>query len=157
MKMMPIALLAGLLVSVVTAAEAEKGTLTLEELTSVQPGLGTVMLEYSHRFYVLYYAAKAGNWDLAAYELEEQREIQEVAETTRPMHAVKLRAFEKRYLSKLQKAVDRKSWSEFEPSYFRAVDGCNLCHAETGHPYIRYRLPERPPAMLEMTPSKKSE
>ncbi len=56
----------------------------LKALAEIQPGLGTVMIEYSTRYTNAYYAAKGGNWDLAAYELKEAGEIQEVGETTRP-------------------------------------------------------------------------
>jgi len=55
----------------------------LKTLTNIQPGLGTVMVEYANRYTNMYYAAKGGNWDLAAYQLKETREIQEVGETTR--------------------------------------------------------------------------
>lgn len=53
------------------------GEMTLDELASIQPGLGTVMLEYSRRYWIIYYACKGGNWDLALYELKELREIAE--------------------------------------------------------------------------------
>jgi hypothetical protein len=56
----------------------------LKTLAEIQPGLGTVMIEYGARFGNMYYAGKGSNWDLAAYQLKEAREIQEVGETTRP-------------------------------------------------------------------------
>ena len=39
----------------------------LKTLAGIQPGLGTVMIEYSNRYSDMYYAAKSGNWPLAAY------------------------------------------------------------------------------------------
>lgn len=36
--------------------------LTLGQIAEITPGMGTIMMEYSHRFYIAYYAAKAGNW-----------------------------------------------------------------------------------------------
>ena len=56
----------------------------LKTLAEIQPGLGTVMIEYGNRYSIAYYAAKGGNWDLAAYQIKEMREIQEVGETTGP-------------------------------------------------------------------------
>jgi hypothetical protein len=38
----------------------------LKTLANIQPGVGTVMMEYSARWTNTYYAAKGGNWDLAA-------------------------------------------------------------------------------------------
>lgn len=70
----------------------------LKTLASIQPGLGTVMIECGNRYSDIYYAAKAGNWPLAAYQLKEMREIQEVGETTRPGRAAGLKAFEQSFL-----------------------------------------------------------
>ena len=39
----------------------------LKTLANLQPGVGTVMIEYSGRFTNMYYAAKGGNWALADY------------------------------------------------------------------------------------------
>jgi hypothetical protein len=135
----------------ITPAQHNEERLTLAQIAKIQPGLGTVMLEYSYRFYVLYYAAKAENWDLAQYELKEQIEIQEVAEVTRPNHADRLRAFEHTYLDKISKAIEAKEWNAFKNAYAAAIDGCNACHVETGHSYIKYRLPSTPPELLRMT------
>jgi hypothetical protein len=52
------------------------------------------MIEYGYRYTTAYYAAKAGNWGLAEYQLKEMREIQEVGETTRPARAGALKGFE---------------------------------------------------------------
>ncbi len=121
----------------------------IEKTWSIQPGLGTVMIEYGNRYYIMYYAAKAGNWDLAKYELKEAMEIQEVGETTRPSKAAMLKSFEKSYLDPLDKAIDAKNWNTFKTAYNNGVEGCNNCHAATGHPYIKYALPSTPPEMPE--------
>ena len=79
-------LLAGAMVILAQEAPWLKGTTEerLKTLAAIQPGLGSVMIEYSNRAGNVYYAAQAGNWGLAAYELNEMTEIQEVAENTRP-------------------------------------------------------------------------
>src|SRR6266545_4171438 len=56
-------------------------------LWNIQPGLGTVMIEYGNRLARLWFAASADNWDMAKYQLDEMIEIQEVGETTRPNRA----------------------------------------------------------------------
>ena len=122
--------------------------LTLGQIADMQPGLGTVMIEYGHRFYIAYYAAKAGNWGLAAYELKEQTEIQEVGEVTRPNNAAALKGFEHTYLDPLMADAKAKNWNAFAKDYAAAVEGCNACHAGTGHPYIKYRLPEKAPVSV---------
>ena len=113
-------------------------------LAKIQPGLGTVMIEYGNRFTNAYFAAKGGNWGLAQYELKEATEIQEVGEVTRPGKAELLRNFEHAYLDPLAKAIEAQDWNTFEARFKAAIAGCNGCHAATGHPYIQYRLPEKP-------------
>ncbi len=124
----------------------------LKTLGDIQPGLGTVMIEYANRFGNAYYAAKGGNWDLAAYMVKEMREIQEVGETTRPARADALKAFEKSYLDTLDAAIKAKDFKKFAAGFKDTVQGCNGCHAGQGFPYIKYQLPKAPPSPLAMKP-----
>src|SRR5262249_57262339 len=86
----------------------------LKTLAEIQPGLGTVMMEYAARYTNTYYAAKGGNWDLAAYMMKEALEIQEVGETTRPARAGALKAFETAYLEPLNAAIAAKDFQKFD-------------------------------------------
>jgi cytochrome c553 len=97
-------------------------------LWNIQPGLGTVMIEYSNRFSRLYFSAHAGNWDMAKYQLGEMLEIQEVGETTRPKRAPMLKAFEDGYLTPLDEAVTSRDAKAFDTAFANAVGGCNACH-----------------------------
>jgi cytochrome c553 len=97
-------------------------------LWNIQPGLGTVMIEYGNRWERLWYAAKAGNWDMAKYQLDEALEIQEVGETTRPNRAPMLKAFEDNYLSTVDQAIAAKDAKAFEDAFNKATDGCSACH-----------------------------
>ncbi len=124
----------------------------LKTLADIQPGLGTVMIEYANRLTNTYYAAKGGNWDLAAYMVKEMREIQEVGETTRPARADALKAFEKSYLDTLDAAIKAKDFKKFATGFKDTVQGCNGCHAGQGFPYIKYQLPKAPPSPLVMKP-----
>ena len=133
-----------------TAAEADddifKGPVDarLDALAKIQPGLGTVMVEYGNRFVDVFFAAKGGNWGLAQYQLKEMREIQEVGEVTRPQKAPLLTSFEEGYLEPLEKAILAQEWSKFNGLYRDAIDGCNSCHVGTDHGFIRFKLPARP-------------
>jgi hypothetical protein len=124
----------------------------LKSLAEIQPGLGTVMMEYATRYTNTYYAAKGGNWDLAAYMMKEALEIQEVGETTRPARAGALKAFETAYLEPLNAAIAAKDFQKFDATFKAGVKGCNGCHASQGFPFIEYVLPEAPPAPLKFTP-----
>lgn len=124
----------------------------LKTLADLQPGLGTVMIEYSGRYTNAYYAAKGGNWGLAGYQIKEAREIQEVGETTRPGRAAALKAFESAYLDPLDKAIAAKDFKKFEVAFKAGIQGCNGCHASNGFPYIKYELPKAPPSPLSDKP-----
>jgi hypothetical protein len=103
------------------------------------------------RYTNLYYAAKGGNWDLAAYELKEAREIQEVGETTRPGRGAALKAFEKSSLEPLEAALKAKDFQKFDDAFKKGIQRCNGCHVAQGFAYIKYELPSGPTLPLSMT------
>jgi hypothetical protein len=124
----------------------------LKSLGEIQPGLGTVMIEYASRYTNAYYAAKGGNWGLAGYQIKEAREIQEVGETTRPARAAALKAFESAFLDPLDKAIEAKDFKKFEAAFKAGIQGCNGCHASQGFPYIKYELPKAASSPLSDKP-----
>lgn len=95
---------------------------------SINPGLGTVMIEYGHRMSTIWYAGQAKNWDLVRYQIEEMVEVQEVAEIDRPKRADALKDFEGKNLDPLKKAAIAKDAGQFETAYKTAIDNCNACH-----------------------------
>jgi hypothetical protein len=129
-----------------------QGTLPeqVRTLSDIQPGLGTVMIEYGDRFTNMYYAAKARNWGLAAYMLKEAKEIQEVGEMTRPANAGALIWFEQNLLTPIDDAIVAQDFRQFKTAFKQAKDGCNSCHASKGYDFIQYRLPSRAEAPLKM-------
>jgi hypothetical protein len=101
---------------------------SLDELSLIQPGLGTVMVEYAHRMAAIWFAGQAGNWDMAHYQIIEMREIQETGEITRPPRAPALKAFESSFLDPLDEAIMSNDKTKFETAYTSAILGCNACH-----------------------------
>jgi hypothetical protein len=127
----------------------------IKALSDIQPGVGTVMIEYSRRMSALYYAAMGGNWGMAGYQLKEMPEIQEVGEATRPKRAKDLKKFENDYLVGLSKAVEGKDYATFQASFFKTVDGCNGCHVDSGFEFIHYVLPNGSPSPTSNKPQPK--
>src|SRR5437764_14514303 len=74
-------------------ATTKHGTLTVDEIAAMQPGMARLMDELSRRYWVLYYAAKAGNWELAAYMERESTKILQTASVSRPKYRDDLAAF----------------------------------------------------------------
>jgi len=115
---------------------------------NIQPGLGTVMIEYGNRYSRMYFSAKAGNWDMAKYQLDEMIEIQEVGETTRPGRAPMLKAFEDGYLKQLDQAILTQDAAAFDKAFAAATNGCNACHAASSgtnwksYQYVKIQIPK---------------
>lgn len=124
----------------------------LNTLAAIQPGLGSIMMEYATRYSIMYYAAKSGNWPLAAYQLKEAIEIQEVGEPTRPQKGDALKAFERSFLDPIERTIEEKDFEKFDTAFKAGIQGCNGCHAALGFPYIKYQLPSSAPSTLFMKP-----
>src|SRR5512143_957398 len=121
-------------------------------LWNIQPGLGTVMMEYGNRLSRLWFAVNADNWDMAKYQLDEMLEIQEVGETTRPGRAPMLKAFEQNFLDALNTTIDAKDKTAFTKAFKDAISGCNACHAAaagtnwSSYKYVNIQVPKTDPA-----------
>jgi hypothetical protein len=151
-------LAAGCLLALSTVSYADsswlKGTpdQQIKTLAELQPGLGTVMIEYSNRLSTAYYAAKGGNWGMADYQVKEMREIQEVGENTRPARAPMLKSFESANLDKLADAIKAKDWKKFDGASHQTIEACNGCHAANGFAFIKYQLPKSSPSPTSVKP-----
>ncbi len=103
--------------------------LTLSQIANIQPGLGTVMIEYGQRMNNLWFAAQKSNWAMVSYQVDEMREIQETGEITRSNRAAMLKGFESSFLDPIAKAAANKDQTAFTTAYDNAIGGCNGCHA----------------------------
>ncbi len=128
------------------------GELSLEQLAEVQPGMARLMKEIGERYHILYYAAKGGNWMLAAHELSQVMSLMRAGVTLRPKFAEDLNSFIKQYLTPIMDAIRAKDWKRFEEAYKNGMDGSNVFHGKYGYGYIRYVLPKNPPEIYDLTP-----
>lgn len=124
-----------------TKIKVEGGSLTLDQLGQVQRALGTLMMENAQRMTATNFAAKAGKWDLAGYELGEMREAMQTGELTRPEHKSALKKFLDGPFTKIEKSVKDKDAAGFPTTFNQTVDACNGCHKTSGVPFIEYALP----------------
>jgi hypothetical protein len=131
--------------------------LTLDQIASMQPGLGRIMPEVSQRYHIAYYAAQGGNWRLAAYQLRELGGLLRLGAATRPKYAPQLAAFEKVHLAALLEAVAQHDFPTFERAFGRATEVANIYHQATDHPEIIWRLPRTPPDHLDLGPQPESD
>src|SRR3979409_227875 len=103
-------------------ATTKHGMLTVDEIAAMQPGMARLMDELSRRYWVLYYAAKAGNWELAADEEKETEKLLKTAAASRPKYRDDIATFIRLRLAPLAAAIEAKDWPSFELAYERGVD-----------------------------------
>jgi hypothetical protein len=126
--------------------------LNLDQLVELQPGLGRLMPDIGRRYWIVYYAARGGNWPLAAHQLRQIRHLFRIGATTRPKMQKHLEAFEQGTLDRLAAAVESRDWTVFDVTYRQGIDSANRFHQLTDHAEIRWRLPDDPPADLDLGP-----
>lgn len=129
----------------------KQGELTVDDLARLTPGLGSLMPIISDRYWVLYYAAQGGNWDLASYQINQIRHLMTVGSTTRPKMERFLQAFIQGHLEALRRAVAERDWNAFERAYRKGIGAANAYHVETGHGEITWQLPDAPPKHLKLS------
>ena len=126
---------------------------TVDDLAVLQPGLTTIMPMVGQRYWKLYYAAKAEDWDMALYQLKQVRELMEMGMVTRPDHASDLESFLEGYLEPIEEAVEDRDWAAFEAAYNDGIAGSTMYHDKNDRGYIRWKIPDDPPPDLKFEPS----
>jgi len=127
------------------------GELTLDQIAELQPGLGTLMRDVSDRYWIAYYAAKAGNWELTAYQLRGLRTLFQKGNMTRPKYKPMIEEYTKKILDPLDQQVAAKNFAEFDRIYRQGIELANRMHVTTNHAEIVWKLPPHPPQHLALT------
>jgi len=114
------------------------------------PGLGEFMTLIQMRHAKLWFAAKAKNWDLAAYEIDEIKEGLEDAAKQFPTHdgvpvADMIKTNIDPAIEELEKAVEAKSSTKFTVAFDKLTKACNTCHTGAKKEFIRIQRPTAPP------------
>ena len=125
--------------------------LTLERLFELLPGTGEVMQSVGNAWWKCAYAARGGNWELAAYFVRRVRGLQRGLAVKRPKYAEDLAAFERDLLSPILAALDSHDGPAFESLFAKATDRANELHVKWAKPYIRWILPDEPPKDLDLS------
>lgn len=119
--------------------------LTLDDIAELQPGMGEYMIALAHRYHVMYYAVKDGNYELGRLQLGGIRKILRSASKTRPKYRAALETFAREYVDRIEKAMLARSWEDFEKAVHASIMAGDDSHKEWGYGYVRYRIPETPP------------
>ncbi len=123
-----------------------------EELSDLVPGLGTIMPEIGARTWKLYYAAKAQNWPMANFQVNEIRGLMRKGGFTRPKYTEDLQTYVDEHLSELRTAIQQKDFPAFDAAFKNAIESANSWHDYYDKKYIVWKLPEAAPPDLDLTP-----
>ena len=116
------------------------------------PGLGELMTFQQMRHTKLWLAGQAGNWDLAAYELDELGEgfddIVRLHPTNKDSPVAPKDAIPRmitKPLADLRDSVTKKDSAAFSQNYDALTAACNNCHQATNFGFNRVQRPDTNP------------
>ncbi len=140
-------------VALLTPALGEDLPQAAEESNAVElyiPGLGDLMGATQMRHAKLWFAGENGNWDLAAYEMDELREGLTDAAHFNPMFKnipvqTMLEQFTTQPLSGLDKAIASKNVENFKQAFDQLTAACNGCHHAAARGFISITRPTMVP------------
>jgi len=115
-------------------------------------GLGEIMGLNQMRHAKLWFAGEAGNWPLAAYEIDELREgFADAArfhnhhkDVPEPLSRM-IPQYVDAPLARLDNAVRRGDRADFERAFDSLTAGCNACHEAAGFGFNVVKRPTAPP------------
>jgi hypothetical protein len=124
--------------------------LSLEQIAQLLPGTGEIMASVGNAWWKCAYAARGGNWELAAYFARRVRGLQRKLAQLRPKYAEDLVSFESEHLGAVLTALGAHNGPSFERAYAAATEKANELHVKWAKPYIRWVLPDEPPNDLDL-------
>ena len=128
------------------------GSFALSDLGSLLPGMAEIMPLVGERIWKCYYAGKARNRVLAAFQLKEAVNLMEKGAFLRPKYVDNMDKFINEEVAAVRKAIDSEDWDAFEVAFAAMVDSANAYHELYDKGYLRWKTPSEPPPDLDMTP-----
>jgi hypothetical protein len=126
--------------------------LSPEHIASGLPGTADLMVLVGNSWWRCAYAARGGNWPLAAFYARRVRSLQRRLAVIRPKYAQRLATYETAMLAPVFAAIEKQDRAAFDRSFAAATEDANTQHVETGYPYIRWKLPDEAPQDLDLGP-----
>jgi hypothetical protein len=109
----------------------------LDALKAALPKFAIPMREVGDRFQNMYFAAKGGNWALAAYMSKYMNGAMNPAMLTKPAEYPVWKAFYEGSFAPVNKAIQAKDFKAFEITYTEVINACNGCHKAMGYGFIQ--------------------
>ena len=109
----------------------------IDEVRGALPKFAIPMREVGDRFQNMYFAAKDGNWALAAYMSKYMNGAMNPAIVTKPAEYKVWKSFYDDTFTPVNKAIMAKDLKAFDPAYLGVVKDCNNCHQGMGYGFIK--------------------
>lgn len=109
----------------------------IDNITAALPKFAIPMREVGDRFDNMYFAAKGGNWGLAAYMSKYMNGAMNPAKLTKPDLYPTWSSFYSGTFDPVNKAITAKDFAAFDKAYTAVIDSCNGCHTSTGYKFIK--------------------
>ena len=135
-----------------TSLAVARGGMNASITEQYVPRLGDIMNAVQSRHMKLWFAGKALNWELAAYEL---REIESGLMEAATLYAGIPAANVTRMTGPVQSvadAIEAKDSRRFAKAFAEFTNGCNACHQSIGRGFIVMRVPTESPLNNQMFP-----
>jgi hypothetical protein len=129
-----------------------KGSFELGDLGLILPGMAEIMPLVGARIWKCWYAGKAGNKPLAAFQLKEAVGLMEKGAFLRPKYSENVDKFVAGEVAAVRKAIEAEDWTTFESAFSAMVDAANAYHELYDKAFLRWKVPDAPPPDLDMTP-----
>ncbi|MFI5040798.1 MAG: hypothetical protein ACHQNA_02940 [Acidimicrobiales bacterium] len=129
------------------------GAFELSDLGLLMPGMAEMMPLVGNRIWKCYYAGKAKNRALAAFQLKEAVSLMEKAAVLRPKYAEDMEKFIAGIVGTIRTAIDAQDWDAFESGFVTMIEEANAYHEQYEKGYLRWKMPSEPPPDLDMTPT----
>jgi hypothetical protein len=127
-----------------------KRELTIDELARMQPGMDRLMAEVGPRLHRCVFAARAGNWPLAAYFAKSAAKQLALCAQSRPKYQPEMSEYLRDDFAPVTAAIKAQDLATFEAAWTVMVDRANVLHGFFGKPYIGWQTPTSPPEDLDL-------
>ena len=117
----------------------------IDALKAAIPKFAVPMREVGDRYQDMYFAAKGGNWALAAYMSKYMNAAMNPAKLTKPLEYKVWAHFYEVTFAPVNKAIQAKDLKAFEAAHKAATADCNACHKDSDYGFIKV-LPLKSPA-----------
>ena len=124
----------------------------MSDLGHLMPGMAEIMPLVGGRIWKCYYAGKAHNKPLAAFQLKEAINLMEKGAILRPKYNEDMDEFIAGIVDKIRGCIDNEDWDGFEAAFVTMIEEANAYHEKYDKGDLRWKMPDQPPPDLDLTP-----